>query len=111
MDRPMRERVVGGARRVLCVVLAVVVSASGCGGADATGVPVASRAPASSSESGDTAEPDTANNTTLPSDARRTTNTNQQSPMTSLHRRPPKIGEPCSVATVQTVGQNIFTPL
>lgn len=45
MDRPMRERVVGGARRVLCVVLAVVVSASGCGGADATGVPVASRAP------------------------------------------------------------------
>ena len=45
MDRPMRERVVGGARRVLCVVLAVVASASGCGGADAIGLPVASRAP------------------------------------------------------------------
>jgi hypothetical protein len=28
-----------------CVLLAVVVSASGCGGADATGLPVASRAP------------------------------------------------------------------
>jgi hypothetical protein len=32
MDRPVRERVVGGARRVLRVVLALVASASGCGG-------------------------------------------------------------------------------